>query len=79
MIGKVFLGLLMVFGLFVLAAVFGNPEHTGDPMQRIAQSCQREYAMRGEGAVSECRIRLMIHLAEDQERARMQRALNGSR
>jgi hypothetical protein len=45
-----------------------------DPVKRIEAGCQREFGSRGEMAVNDCKIRLMMrHLAE-QERGRLDRA-----
>lgn len=46
--------------------------------ERIAASCEREYGLRGEEAVNECRIRLSIEYLQKSEAGKMDRARSGA-
>lgn len=45
-----------------------------DPVKRIEAGCQREFGSRGELAVGDCKIRLMLRELAKQEKAKLDRA-----
>ncbi|MEA2872002.1 MAG: hypothetical protein QOH67_1978 [Hyphomicrobiales bacterium] len=64
----------IIVALFVVLMIVGSANYESDPIKRIEEGCRREFGFRGEGAVQECKLHMLVKHATELERDRLNRA-----